>query len=291
VPGRAGGYPTGPPTVPDVRHSRIRFVSIRTVVTVRITSKLITPAGTELGCPSPVAGNLLRRLVGSKSFPSLLPVPRSARLCLPSGGSLGSPLPHVPRYCAPLRLPSAPLGSLRLRSLPNPLSASSVCVPYGSFMGGSSPSTPGLLIDRYPSSSGSTNKETGGSPTCPSFPSDDLLRSPQTPVVSCRAHPDARRAAAFPSRQRVGVLPGFNGDYPLYPFRSSITQPGISLPPAPYSSCEVCTRRSLLPCWLGVGEVGLEFENSHPLGNNDLFHGLSLHSLGLGLRLARGAEG
>jgi hypothetical protein len=33
--------------------------------------------------------------------------------------------------------------------------------------------------------------------------------------------------------------------------------------------------------------VGLESEDSHPLGNNDLFHGLLLHSLGLGLRLAR----
>ena len=46
---------------------------------------------------------------------------------------------------------------------------------------------------------------------------------------------------------------------PLYSFRGSMTRPGLSLPPAPYSSCEVCTRRSLLPCWLGVREVGLEF--------------------------------
>src|SRR5262245_52043936 len=45
----------------------------------------------------------------------------------------------------------------------------------------------------------------------------------------------------------------------------SMTRPGLLLPPAPYSPCGACTRRSLLPCWLGVGEVGLEFENSHPL--------------------------
>src|SRR5919109_4121761 len=87
VPGRAGGYPTGPPTVPDVSNSLIRFVSILTALAVRITSRLTRPPGAELGCPSPVAGNLLRRLVGSKSFPSLLPAPRSARLRLPSGGS------------------------------------------------------------------------------------------------------------------------------------------------------------------------------------------------------------
>jgi hypothetical protein len=29
---------------------------------------------------------------------------------------------------------------------------------------------------------------------------------------------------------------------------------------------------SLLSCWLGVAQVGLESTNSHPLGNTDLFH-------------------
>ena len=62
---------------------------------VRITSRLTRPAGAELGCPLPVTRILLRRLVGSKSFPSLLPVPRSARPRLPSGGSLG---PHFPTF-------------------------------------------------------------------------------------------------------------------------------------------------------------------------------------------------
>jgi hypothetical protein len=76
------------------------------------------------------------------------------------------------------------------------------------------PSTPGLLVNRYPSSSGSNNKETGGSPKFPSFPSDDRLRSLQTPVVSCSPRHCAGRIAAFHSRQSVGVLPSFNGDYP-----------------------------------------------------------------------------
>ena len=124
-------------------------------------------------------------------------------------------VPHLPRYCAPLRLPSIRLGSLRVRSLPNTLSASSLCVPCGSFMGGSSPSTPGLLVCRYPYSSGSVGKEIGGSPKFPSSPSDDMLRSPQTPVVSCLARPYASRTAAFHSRQSVGFLPGFSGDYPV----------------------------------------------------------------------------
>src|SRR5262249_40403773 len=56
-------------------------------------------------------------------------------------------------------------------------------------------------------------------------------------------------------------------------------------------SVQPLTRRhagSLLSCWLGVAQVGLESDDSHPLGNNDLFHEFILHSLGLGLRLARG---
>src|SRR5262245_55720758 len=124
-------------------------------------------------------------------------------------------LPHLPRYCAPLGLPSVPLRSLRLRSLPNTLSASLLCFPYGSFLVGSPPSTPGLLVNRYPSSSGSRDKETDGSPKFPSFPSDDMLRSPQTPVVSCSPRRDASRIAASHSRQSVGFLPGFDEDYPV----------------------------------------------------------------------------
>jgi len=42
-----------------------------------------------------------------------------------------------------------------------------------------------------------------------------MLRSLQTPVVSCLARPYARRTAAFHSRQSVGFLPGFSGDYPM----------------------------------------------------------------------------
>jgi len=93
VPGRAGGYPTGPPTVPDVSHSLIRFLSIRAAVAGRIPRRLTKPAGAELGCPSPGAGNLLRRVGGSMSFPSVLPVPHSTRPRLPSGGSLGPAFP------------------------------------------------------------------------------------------------------------------------------------------------------------------------------------------------------
>jgi hypothetical protein len=124
-------------------------------------------------------------------------------------------VPHLPRYCAPLRLPAVPLGSLRFRSLPNTLSASSVCVPCGSLGAGSSLPTPGLLVSRYPCASGIVGKETTGSPKFPRFPCDDMLRSPQTPVVSCPPRPCAVRTTAFHSFPSVGFPSGFIRDYPL----------------------------------------------------------------------------
>jgi hypothetical protein len=155
VPGKDGGYPTVLPTVPDVSNSLIRFVSIRTVLAVRITSRLTRPPGAELGYPSPVTRILLGRLVGSKSFPSLLPVPRSARPRLPSRGSLGS---HFPTFCGTMLSYDCPMplsGRFACRSRPDTLAAPSVCVPSaGSLAAGSGLPPPGLLVSRYPCSSG-----------------------------------------------------------------------------------------------------------------------------------------
>jgi hypothetical protein len=120
VPGRAGGYPTGPPTVPDVSNSLIRFVSIRTASAVRITSKLTRPAGAELGCLSPVTKMLLRRLVGSKSIPSLLPVTCSARLCRLSRGSLGPHFPTLPGTMLGYDCPVSLLGRFASARFPIP---------------------------------------------------------------------------------------------------------------------------------------------------------------------------
>src|SRR5262245_31296367 len=58
----------------------------------------------------------------------------------------------------------------------------------------------------------------------------------------------------------------------LSPFRGSIPRPASSLPPASYAHCWAGTWSSLLTCWLGVSQVGLEPEGSHPLGNNNPFH-------------------
>jgi hypothetical protein len=154
------------------------------VLAVRITSKLTRPAGAELGYPSPVTRILFRRLVGSKSFPSLLPVPRSARPRLPSGGSLGPHFPTFPGTMLGYDCPVPLSGRFACCSLPHTLSAPSVCVPHsGSLVAGSSLPAPGLLLSRYPCSSGTSDKETLGSPKFPNSPSDAMPRS-QTPVES-----------------------------------------------------------------------------------------------------------
>jgi hypothetical protein len=128
---------------------------------------------------------LLGRLVGSKSFPSLLPVPRSARLRLPSRGSLGPPFPTFTGTMLSYDCPVSVSGRFAWRSLPDTLSAPSLCVPQsGSLAAGSCLPAPGLLVSRYPCSSGGVDKETPGSPKFPSSPCGAMPRS-QTPVESC----------------------------------------------------------------------------------------------------------
>jgi hypothetical protein len=121
-------------------------------------------------------------LVGSMSFPSVLPATRSARLRLPSGGSLGL---HFPTLSGSMLSSDCPLpvsGRFTCRSLPDTLSAPSICVPpCGSLTAGSSLPPPGLLVRRYPCSSGTSDKETAGSPKFPGFPCEGMPRS-STPV-------------------------------------------------------------------------------------------------------------
>ena len=106
------------------------------------------------------------------------PTARSARRRLPSRGSLGSPFPTFP---GPLRRYDCPLplsGRFACRSLPAPLSASSLFVFLSARRaGGSSLTTPGLLVSRYPSSSGGCDKETDGSLQFPNYPCEGMPRS------------------------------------------------------------------------------------------------------------------
>jgi hypothetical protein len=82
VPGRAGGYPPGPPTDPYVRHARIRFLR-------------------QSGCyPAQSSGFPWSGLVSAKSLPCLLPADALPGGRLPSRGSLGS---HFPTFAGTLR--------------------------------------------------------------------------------------------------------------------------------------------------------------------------------------------
>jgi hypothetical protein len=94
------------------------------------------------------------------------------------------------------------------------------------------------------------------SPTFPRSPCDAMPRSP-TPVGSGTPRLCPSRTAAFRSAPRrrlsLGLLLRLSSCPRLYTFRGSITRPGVLLPPASYSPCGACTRRSLLPCWLGSG--------------------------------------
>ena len=96
LPGRADGYPSGPPTDPYVRNARIRFLK------------------QSLCYPPQSTGVLVSGLVSSKSLPWFPPVGHSARRRLPSRGSLG---PRFPTFAGTMRrydCHHAPLGSLRL---------------------------------------------------------------------------------------------------------------------------------------------------------------------------------
>src|SRR5439155_4778452 len=94
----------------------------------------------------------------------------------------------------------------------------------------------------------------------------------QTPVVSCaRAipHPGLRPSGACKPSAFAAIPLRLSCCPRLYIFRGSITRPTSSLPPASYAHCWAGTWSSLLTCWLGVRQVGLEPEGSHPLGNNN----------------------
>jgi len=84
----------------------------------------------------------------------------------------------------------------------------------------------------------------------------------ETPVVSCvlaLPHPGLLPSGHWKPSAFLSVLPWELSCCPrLYPFRGSITRPASSFHPAPYVHGWVCTWMSLLTCWLGLGQVGLE---------------------------------
>jgi len=108
LPGRADGCPSGPPTDPHVRNSRMRFLRQSSSYPSILSS-----------------GGVVTRLASSESLSCIVP---TGMLC-PTSPSLQwvawVSLPHLQRYYATLRLPPGPLGVLRLSLVPRYLACSS----------------------------------------------------------------------------------------------------------------------------------------------------------------------
>jgi len=211
VPGRAGGFPPGPPTDPYVRHSRIRFLT------------------QSLCYPPQSTGVLVSGLVSAKSLPWFPPVGHSARRRLPARGSLG---PRFPTFSGTMRrydCHQAPLGSLRMALA----SRSRACFPRSW-----SPRRARCLVEAPRPRQGL------GSPGPPLrvWRQGDRWRSHVPAFPLCRhaplsdpggvlrPRPRAPRTAACRRWHTVGLPLAPR----LYPFRGSITRPACSLPPASY---------------------------------------------------------
>ena len=243
MPGRADGYPSGPPTDPDVRNSRIRFLK-------------------QSGCyPHAVPWRAVVR-VGELEVSPLSPASGcSARRRLPSRGSLGPRFPTFPgtmrRYDCHLPIS----GGFACRSPPRYLAcfASFVLSVTGSCHGGSNHATPGLLVTRSPIP-GIQQGERWLSQV-PELPLwlHAPLSDPGGVLNPCHI---ASRTAAFRRLQTVGFPLRTTG-------RDILMSTTIPISGLNHAACVLATpgfvrpltgrhAGSLLTGWLGVSQVGLE---------------------------------
>jgi hypothetical protein len=141
--------------------------------------------------------------VSPESLPAGPPEKRYARRCLPSSGSLGSRFPTFPGTMRRSDYPLPVSGRFARRSPPDtaPASLCSWCPPRARGLGEAPRSRQGLWSPGPPL--WELCAETGGSPTCPSSPSEDMPRS-QTPVVSCALACITHRIVAFRCVHTVG---------------------------------------------------------------------------------------
>src|SRR5712691_12760398 len=140
LPGRADGYPSGPPTDPYVRNSRIRFLRQNGCYPRKVS---LAPQSTGL----PWSG-----LVSSKSLPCLPPADALPDSAFPPVGRLGLTSPPSTVLCAATTATSPSQGASLVARRPDTLPASVVRgVPHGLVTKRKLQGTPGLLVTRSPS--------------------------------------------------------------------------------------------------------------------------------------------
>jgi hypothetical protein len=133
VPGRADGYPSGPPTDPYVRNARIRFLK------------------QSLCYPPQSTGVLVSGLVSSTSLPCVLPADALPDGAFPPVGRLGVTSPPSLVLCAATTAALPISGSFTCRWFPDTLPAPVVCgLPLGLAIWWKPQVTPGPLVTRSP---------------------------------------------------------------------------------------------------------------------------------------------
>jgi hypothetical protein len=114
LPGRADGYPSGPPTDPYVRHARIRFLKQSRCCPRKVS---LTPQSTGLPCSG---------LVRAQALPCLLPAGARPDSAYPPVGRLGLPSPLAPVRCATTPATAPSRGASLVARFPETLPASVV---------------------------------------------------------------------------------------------------------------------------------------------------------------------
>jgi hypothetical protein len=137
------------------------------------------------------------------SLPGSLPPEALPGLAFPPVGPLGLRSPPSSVVCSATTAPCPSQVASLVARFPIPCLLPRFVSQNGSLQGWELPPAPGLLVGRYPYSSGMSDKETKGSPKFPSSPCERMPCS-QTPVVPCVPRLSVRRIAAFRSLHDVG---------------------------------------------------------------------------------------
>jgi hypothetical protein len=223
--------------------------------------------------------------VSPESLPEVLPAKRAARRCLPSRGSRGSRFPTFPGTMRREDYPLPVSGRFAGRSLPDtaPASLRSWCPLRAHGLGEAPRPCQGLGAPGPPRREWCT--ETGGSPKFPSYPSEDMPRS-QTPVVSCALASVAPRIVAFRRLQTVGFYLDTAEAILLTTtiHISGLTHAACLLAPSSFVRPLLGWHVEFTPDLLARRESGGNCtDRTHPLGNNNQFHEITLNSKVSGL--------